>query len=439
MALRELKGFQPPDNTDANRCSPLLIHEGVILSTCNRLEIYAVVENKDAGWRTLEDFLTQFHNVQTHEIEPHLYRYEGKDAVHHLMRVACGLDSMILGEPQILGQVSQAFSAAQAANFTGPVLSHLFFQAIHAGKWARSDTDISRFTTSISHAAAQMLLEKVSVQTPNILIVGAGEIARLGAKSLRKYSQSQIAFINRTPARAELLAAEFGGQSVGWDQLGEALHWADAVFTATSAPHIVITKHTVEQALARRNGRPLFFVDIAVPRDVEASVDTLNGVIRYDIDDLHFVVDTNTAQRQAAIPQVERIIENEVSSFFDWYHSREVTPVITHLRRRAQEVAQLEIEQALNKLGDVDEHTTQVINQLAHRIVNKILHEPTVRLRGQAAEGNGYGYAHAVSELFGLYHNDYDLQPEPVDDANKVIPDISSTASCIGSAQQSQS
>lgn len=378
------------------------IHEAVILSTCNRLEVYAVVHNRTQGWQHVGRFLAALQDIPIADLQPHLYQLEEADAVQHLMRVASGLDSMILGEPQILGQVGQAFDDARSAGLTGPLLNHLFAQAIHAGKRARTDTSIARFTTSVSHAGALMVLEKSAAKNPKVLVVGAGEMALLAAKALSKHGVTQFAFFNRTSSRAETLAQEFGGQTFNWHQLSEALTWADAVITATGAPHILIYANNLAHDLPKRNGRPLLFVDIAVPRDVDVAVSQLEGVERYDIDDLHSIVDANTAQRETAVPEVEAIIETEQNSFMEWYHGREVTPIIQNLRQWANEVAELEVNQALNKLQNVDDHTSHVVNRMAHRIVNKLLHEPTVRLRGQAVAGNGHGYAHAVSELFGL-------------------------------------
>lgn len=379
------------------------LHEAVILSTCNRLEIYASVQRRDAGWQRIERFLAGLKGIPLAELRPHLYYMEGNAAIEHLMRVTAGLDSMILGEPQILGQVTQAFDDARNSGMTGPTLSRLFSQAIHAGKRARTETDISRFATSVSSAGAQMVLLNSTNPSPNVLIVGAGEMAVLAAKTLQKQDVSNLAFINRTYSRAVELAEEFGGASLEWHQLADAFTWADAVITATGAPHTVIYTSDVAATLERRGSRPLRFVDIAVPRDVEVAVGSLPNVERYDIDDLQTIVDTNTAQREAAIPQVKAIIEDELKLFLDWQHSREVTPVIRDLRRWATEVAEAEVQQALNKLPDDDGQVAQLMNRLAHRIVNKLLHEPTVRLRGQAVEGNGHGYAHAVSELFGLH------------------------------------
>jgi len=403
MALEELWGRRQGAESSPG------VQEGVILSTCNRLEIYASVAQRDAGWKHIEDFLSGLQNIPVEDLKPHLYYYEGEEAIRHLMRVAAGLDSMILGEPQILGQVTQAFEDAKSAGMTGATLSRMFSQAIHAGKRARTETDISRFTTSVSSAGAQMVLENTTIADPNILVVGAGEMAVLAAKALQKQGITNLAFINRTYSRAADLAAELSGTSMGWHQLHEALTWADAVITATGAPHTVMHASEVMATLEIRVGRPLLFVDIAVPRDVEVAVGNLPNVQRFDIDDLQSIVDTNTAQREAAIPQVEKIIEQEIKMFLEWHHSREVTPVIRDLRRWATEVAEIEVEQALSKLPNTDGQVEAIVNRLAHRIVNKLLHEPTVRLRGQAVEGNGHGYAHAVSELFGLHTVNCDL------------------------------
>ncbi|MBZ0295911.1 MAG: glutamyl-tRNA reductase [Anaerolineae bacterium] len=396
MALEDLRNENPSNSNGMIR-----LQEAVILSTCNRLEIYAVVDDATGGWRTIETFIARLQNIPVADVQPYLYHLEGEPVVQHLLRVACGLDSMILGEPQILGQVTQAFSDAQAAGLTGPVLSHLLSHAIHTGKRARHETEISRYTTSVSNAGALLVLDQVAqMEQPNILIIGAGEMARLSARALLDRGIANIAFINRTYSRAETLAASFGVKAMGWFQLGEALQWADAIITATGAPHTVVYAKDVEQHL--QADRKLVVVDIAVPRDVETTVGDLPGVQRYDIDDLQSIVDANTAQRQAAVPFVEAIIEHEQATFWEWYHSRQVTPVIQNLRRWANDVAQTEIEQALNRLQGADDRTVQVVERLAHRLVNKLLHEPTVHLRDQAADGNGFGYAHTVCELFGL-------------------------------------
>jgi glutamyl-tRNA reductase len=382
-----------------------IINEVVILSTCNRLEVYASADDANAGVLFIKKFLANLQNVSSAELMGHLYNYSGDAAIQHLMRVACGLDSMILGETQILGQVTQAFEDSRKAGMTGAILSHLFAQAIHAGKRARTETPISRYTTSVSHAAALLMMQKLNHRSAaHVLLIGAGEIAALAAQALKRFDIRNMMFVNRTYERAEVMANEYGGSARNWFQLQEALIWADAVICATGAPHIVIDRHIVETALQQREGRPLVFVDIAVPRDVEDNVGELSSVQVYDIDDLQSVVDAHVELRKAAVPPVETIIQQEMAQFAEWYHSRQVTPVIKTLREWAQNIADDELAQTLNRLSDADERTREIVSRMAHRLVNRLLHEPTARLRIQATEGNGYGYAHAVRELFALNH-----------------------------------
>lgn len=379
------------------------IGEVVILSTCNRLEVYALADHSGDAVTFLEQFLAKFQNIPVSELRPHLYKRFDDDAAEHLMRVASGLDSMILGETQILGQVGRAYEQADRAGLTGAVFSHLFALAVHAGKRGRAETPVSRYTTSVSHAGISLLVEKLNpADTARVVIIGAGEMAALGAAALKRVNIHDIIFVNRTYERAESLAAVYGGKAQTWMQLEEALVWADAVICATGAPHTVLYRRDIEAVLRQRAGRPLVMVDIAVPRDVEHTVRGLESVQLYDIDDLQSVVDINIELRKAAIPQVETIIQQELARFTEWHHSRHITPVIKTLREWAQSIAEDELEQTLNRLSYTDERTRQIVIQMANRLVNRLLHEPTTRLRTQASEGNGYGYAHAVRELFAL-------------------------------------
>ncbi len=382
--------------------SPL--HEVVILSTCNRLEIYAVTPGTAPdAWTHIENWLLSGRAIDWQTLHRHLYFLEGQAVVRHLLRVAAGLDSAILGEPQILGQVAQAFADAQTASTTGAILSHLFALAVRAGKRARTETAISRHTMSISHAAAQLAKGKLGeLDNANILIVGAGEMAEVAAQALHRHGARQFTFINRTYGHAEKLAGQLGGRALNWCQLREALAWADVAITATGAPHTVIYASDIAQILTERQGRTLIFIDIAVPRDVEQSVGELPGVQRFDIDDLEANLDANLAQRQAAIPAVEAIVEAESLNFLNWLHCRQVVPVIAELQKKAESVADAELQLALHKLKGLTPHDQTVVERLAHRIVGKLLHDPTIRLKALAACGNGYGYAHAVRELFDL-------------------------------------
>ncbi len=410
-ALIELGSFNPigaighkNDQNNGHQNIRPRITENIILSTCNRLEVYAVTTGEAAdGWQLIVQFLSGLQGIPLDELQPHLYFMEGQDAVIQLMRVAAGLDSMILGEPQILGQVSSAWTEAHSANTTGPILSHLFDGASHAGKRARTETEIGRHTTSISHAAARLIADKVDDLTQShIAIIGAGEMAVLAAQALQAKGARQLSFLNRTYSRAEAIASQFECQALNWYHLPEVLATTDVVITATGAPHIVLHERDVRPILAERAGRPLLFVDIAVPRDVEESVGNLPNVQRYDIDQLQSTVEANLAQRQSAIPDVEKIIAKEAERFDLWLQGRQVLPVLVELRRRANNIADTELERYRSHLEDLTPENQEKVTRMVHRIVNKVLHEPTVRLKASAAEGNGVAYAHAIRELFAL-------------------------------------
>jgi glutamyl-tRNA reductase len=382
------------------------IGEAAILSTCNRTEIYAVSQKPQQGWRAVESFLQQQIEDPSLDLAPHLYYYAGRAAAEHLMKVSCGLDSQILGEPQILGQVNFTLRAAQQAGSIGPILHRLFNDAIHAGKRARAETSISRYTTSTSHAAVLLAEAHVSdLRNANVLVVGAGEMAHLAVKALHQRNVHNIGCVNRTYARAAALVEELGGRVFNWFHLDEALRWADVVITATGAPHTVIHAEEVGVILPQRQGRPLVFVDIALPRDVEQSVGALPGAVRYDIDDLRARLDENLAQREATRPEVESIIAEEIISFTTWLQSRKAVPTIVGLRRKVSEIAQAELAEALAQMPDLDEREEEVVRRMVHRMVNKVLHEPTVQLKAASALSPEMGqeYAEATRELFGLH------------------------------------
>ncbi|MFC1960990.1 glutamyl-tRNA reductase [Chloroflexota bacterium] len=412
FALAEIPvhhAFSHGEPVGANNDQLPALSEGVILSTCNRLEIYATAHEIGLGKASIENFLSRLQGIPLSEIKPHLYFMHDQSAVSHLMRVAAGLDSMILGEPQILGQVAQSFAKSRTAQTTGPILTHLFEQAVHIGKRARSETEISQHTTSISHAAALLAEEKLGdLSGVNVALVGAGEMAEVAVQALLDRGANHIICLNRTLTSAEALAERFGGQAMPWHDLTKALVWADVVISATGAPHTIIHVNAVQESLPERNGRPLVFIDIALPRDIEEAVGEIPTVNRFDIDDLQHVLDENIAQRQAAVPSVEAIIAEEATTFADWISSQQVVPVIADLRQWAIQQAQAEVTRALNKLEEVSPREQEIIEKLAHRLTNKLLHHPTMTLREQAAQGNGYGYAHVVRELFNLTESNYE-------------------------------
>ncbi len=385
----------------ASQHMPEKFNESAILSTCNRLEIYGVGEVEDIK-RQVCTCLARLQGIDEATLAQHLYIYTDEVAAQHLMKVACGLDSLILGEQQILGQVNTAYQLAHKMGNTGPILNQLFIQAIHAGKRAHTETHISRHTTSISHAAAQLIAQHVELQSARILLIGAGDMARLAGKALAGRNAKHITIINRTYERAIALAEHIGGIAKPYMALQESAMQADVILTATGAPHIILTQADIQRLVGKRGGKPLLLVDIAVPRNIEKLTASLPNVTQYDIDDLKHVVDEHREQREAAIPQVEGIISEELATYTAWLQSRAVVPILKDLREHLTTLAKQEVRQALSKLGDVDEREQQVIERMAHRLVNKILHEPTTRLKSHAVDGNGDYYAQAVRELFAL-------------------------------------
>lgn len=365
------------------------IRECVILSTCNRFEIYAVADDHIRGRETIENFLAKLQGIKLDDIKPHLYFYEGQSVVVHLMKVGAGLDSMILGEPQIQGQVSNAFRDAKSVDATGPVLSHLFSQAAHAGKRARTETEISKHTASVSHAAANLAEQKLgSLEGLRALIVGAGEMGQLAAEAMLKRGLKEIACINRTYAAAADLARLFKGKALNWYNLPEALVWADVVISATGAPHTIIREADVRPVIKQRTGRDLLMIDIAVPRDIDVTVGDLPNVMLCDVDDLQITVDDNIAQRKACIPSVEKILGEEVEEFLEWMHGRRVVPVIVDMRQQANALANEELQNTIDRMNDLDEHDLQLLQRMTHRIVNKVLHEATVNLKSYSCRPN---------------------------------------------------
>lgn len=377
--------------------------EVLILSTCNRLEVYAVVYDVQKGWDAIEQFLMQQGGLRRETLSSHLYRMAGHDVVEHLMHVVAGLDSMILGEPQILGQVGEAFATAQRVHTTGRVLSHLFSEALHTGKRAHTETAISRFTTSASHAAIQLVRAEVGeLADARVVLIGAGEAAMLAAKALKMHHARGVICINRTQTHAEELAEQIEGQALPWQALPIVLTQADVLITTTSSLTPLFRVETIRAALERRQGRRLVIMDLAVPRDVEPMVGQLPGVQLYDIDHLQSTLDRNLEQRQAAIPQVEAILKAGVADFLAWLHSRQAVPVLTSFRNKISSLADVEMQQALQRMDGLNQQSQRAVTQAVRRIINRVLHEPTERLKAYAASGEGRMYMQALQDLFAL-------------------------------------
>lgn len=381
--------------------------EGVILSTCNRLEVYTLAscgsEGQDAVCRLLEDC----HGESRDSFLPHLYTSTNEEAARHLFSVAAGLDSMVLGEHQILGQVTEAMETALSEKAAGKVLSSLFRHAIEAGKRARTETAISEGTTSISHVAVE-LARKIfgDLRACRVLLIGAGEMAETAARVLVESGVESVSILNRTEERAERLASQFEAQAFGWEELEQALVWADIVISSTAAPHAIIRPNQVRRANLKRRHRPLFLIDIAVPRDVDPGVSRIDSVYLYDIDDLEAVVENSLAERRREVPKVQTIVEEAEREFMAWYRSLDVVPTIVDVRKQAHWMREVEVEKALRRLPDLSSDEQEIVRAMAKRIVNRLLHHPTICLKEHASCSDGYQYAEVARDLFGVDRKD---------------------------------
>lgn len=386
-----------------NGCGPGYALEGAILSTCNRLEIYAVVECADRGQHDIRDYLAGVTGTYRPVFEGYLQTRQGGAAVAHLCEVACGLESLVLGESQIQGQVAAAHQTAMAQGAAGPVINALFRTALQAGKRARTETAINQHATSISHVAVELALQIFDeLSSKTALLVGAGEMAELAAKNLVDNGAGKLLVVNRSEGRAATLAKQFAGEALGWDRLTQALWRSDIVISSTAAPHAILRRETVATAMRMRRNRPLFVIDIAVPRDVEPAVGDLTNVFLYDIDDLQQVLEANLEQRRREVPRVQGIVREEVTGFLAWLQARDVVPTIVDLRQHVDGLREAELAWAMNKLEGLSDQERNVIQAFSQRLMNKILHQPTIRLKQHANGREAYRYTEALRDLFGI-------------------------------------
>jgi glutamyl-tRNA reductase len=380
-----------------------LLQEAAILSTCNRVEIYGVAEEGVDVAHELVAFLEWFHDTDRALFGPCLAVRYGVEAAHHLCNTASGLNSMVLGEPQIQGQVREAIERARAQGAAKRVLDCMFRHALSAGKAVRSQTDISRHAASVSHAAVELARKLFGpLEHCRVLLVGSGEMSTLAARNLLDNGARDLLVVNRSFARGQELAEHFSGQAFTFDDLPEALAQADIVISSTAAPHAVIFHHHVAEALARRPERPLFLIDLAVPRDIDAEVAALPGAHVYDMDDLHALVNANLERRRNAVEAAELLISQEVDKFYAWFNALEVQPTLVDLRHWMDDVRKAEVERTLRRLGDLPPDVQKAIDAMSLALINKLLHPPTTRLRQEASQGDCRAYVDTVRALFGL-------------------------------------
>lgn len=409
VALREKIAFSAEELSEAlTRLARLPgIAEALILSTCNRVELWAVLgrgEMRRRGEEAVRQLLLARSGLSGEELAPYLNLRRGVEAVQHIFRVTCSLDSMVLGEPQILGQVKDAAALAVAAGTTGTLLGRCLERAFKVAKRVRTDTRLGASAVSISSAAVE-LAGKVfgDLQQRCVMLIGAGEMAELAARSLKRAGCLRIWVANRSVERAELLAAEFGGKGLPLAELEDYLWEADIVISSTGSPTTVLGPGEVERALRRRKRRPVLVVDIAVPRDVDIEVGKLDNVFLYDIDDLGRVVEANRAERAQEAAVAEQIVRAELESFLSWQSSLEVVPLIVSLRNSFQTVQEEEVQRTLRRLGHLPDKDRQAVEALGRAIVNKLLHAPVTELKRAGAQGaEGLDLALATRRLFGL-------------------------------------
>jgi glutamyl-tRNA reductase len=408
VALREriCRALPDPILPDELPAEFRAITELAVLSTCNRIEIYAAVESEASNPRQL--LLALLRDVYQVELDgaeqEQIYCYSGSQVIEHLARVAAGLDSLVLGEPQILGQVSDAFMQGVETGAIGSVLTVLFRGAIRAGKRARNETRISSNPATISSVSIALAEQIVgNLQQCQVLVVGVGQMGRLTLSALQKRGVENVALVNRTVDTAASIAQTWNGTVYSLDELPAAMQAADVVFSATAAPHTLIDLEVARRAHLDQRRSPLVLLDIAVPRDVDPAVGELEGVQLFNMDNLQDTLDQALAARQLEVPLVEQIVTQEVTAVEEEYRQFAVVPLITDLRQKAEAIRQRELERTLRYLGeDLDPETLRHVQHLSRSLVNKLLHEPTIRLRQKATNGEAEVYAATVRDLFNL-------------------------------------
>ena len=375
--------------------------EMVILSTCNRIEIYST--SSELSFDTLENFLSDTRDVSVDEIRRYLYRFQDVDAVQHLYEVAAGLDSLVIGEPQILGQVTKALELARGQNTVGSILNRLFQAAIHTGKRARTETAISRNPASVSSLAASKA-EKVipNIAEAQVVVLGAGEMAELAVEALRQRGANRILVVNRTLERAQALVQRWDAQAATFENIHTALASADILISSTGAPHTLITREMVKEAMSTRFDRPLVLIDIAVPRDIDPDANEIQNVRLYDMDNLNDQLENSLAERLAEVPQVKAIVEQEVIAFEEYMQSLKMIPIIADMRQQAEAIRQSVLKKNLSKLPDLTDAERERIEAMTQALVKKILDAPTNCLRAEAASPRASEYATLARSLFNL-------------------------------------
>ncbi len=384
-------------------CKLPAVREGAILSTCNRVEILAVTKDIEHAERQIKRFVCDSNGVSIEAIDEHLYIYDRKDAIRHLFRVASSIDSMVIGEPQILGQVKGAYAIAAECKTTGLILNRLFHKAFNVAKRVRTETQIGGSAVSISYAAVEMARKIFGeFEGKTAMLIGAGEMSELAAKHLMSNGVSKLFIANRTYERAVKMAKEYEATPIMFREFIHYMKDTDIVIASTGAPDYILKPDDVKELIKERKNRPVFFIDIAVPRNIDPKINDIENIYLFDIDDLQGVVEANLKERQKAVRYAEDIVSEELEAFSQWIETLEVVPTIKSLRKRFEEIKREEFEEAETSLKHLSEKDLKAVERMAGAIINKILHKPTVLLKKEGRKLEGDIYIEAVRKLFDL-------------------------------------
>ncbi|MBB6451936.1 glutamyl-tRNA reductase [Salirhabdus euzebyi] len=405
VEIREKLAFSEEKLADAMKMlnQQKSVLENVIVSTCNRTEIYAVVDQLHTGRYYIKSFLANWFSMDLEEVASYVSIHEEEKAIMHLFRVTCGLESMVLGETQILGQVKQAFLVAQEQQVSGTIFNQLFKQAITVAKRSHKETEIGENAVSVSYAAVE-LSKKIfgDLSNKRVAILGAGKMGELAVKNLHGSGVQNISVINRTRSKAEEVASKIHGQAYSMDELEHVLSTVDILISSTGAEGYVLSKSSIEKTLKARKGRPLFLMDIAVPRDLDPSINDLDSVFLYDIDDLQGIVDANLESRKEIAQEIESMIAIEMADFAEWVRTLGVVPVISALRQKALLIQQDTMESIERKMPDLSDRERKVLSKHTKSIINQLLKEPILQAKELAGQKNADETLDLFMKIFGI-------------------------------------
>ena len=384
-------------------CTAYEINEGVIISTCNRVEVFVVTRDIEKGLWQVKKFLSEYHNIPLEGLDKHLYAYTSEDAVRHIFRVSSGLDSMIIGEPQILGQVKDAYGYALQHKTAGVIMNKLFHKAFSVAKRIRTETKIGSSAVSVSYAAVE-LAKKIfgTLEGKIAMLIGAGEMAELAAMHLLSSGVQEIIVANRTYEKAIEMAKGFNGTPIMFREFTHYLKKVDIVIASTAAPKFIIHPEQIEEVIKERRNRSMFFIDISVPRNIDPLINNIDNIYLYNVDDLQGVVEANLKERAKEAKEAEAIINEELGNFHRWVKSLDVVPTIVALKKKFEEIRKGEMEKALSGMNNLQEKDKETIDAMTKAIINKVVHDPVTHLKKEANKVEGDFYIEAARKLFDL-------------------------------------